>query len=298
VSAGWSWFVIVLTVANILGCVWLLWWTGRRRKDGQPEGETTGHVWDGDLVEGNKPMPRWWINLFYITIVFAFVYLAWYPGLGAFAGVGGWSSERQHAADVQAAQARLEPVLARFRDAPIAALAADSEAVALGRSVFANNCATCHGSDARGARGFPNLMDADWQWGGEPETVLATVLGGRQAVMPPFGPVLGEEGVRATAEFVESLSGRQVDAALAQAGRAHFETLCVACHGPEGHGNPLLGAPNLTDGTWLYGGDTPTIVQAITSGRSGQMPGHAALIGEDRARLAAAWVLAESRAER
>jgi cytochrome c oxidase cbb3-type subunit 3 len=275
-----------------------LWWTARRSKDGKPESETTGHVWDGDLVEGNKPMPRWWINLFYITIVFAFVYLAWFPGLGAFAGVGGWTSEGKHAADVAAAEARLAPVLARFRDFPIAALAADAEAVALGRSVFANNCATCHGSDARGARGFPNLVDADWQWGGEPETVLTTVLGGRQAAMPPFGPVLGEDGVRAVAAYVESLSGRGSDATLAQAGQAHFQALCAACHGPDGHGNPLLGAPNLTDATWLYGGDTATIVQTITNGRMGQMPAHAALIGEDRARLAAAWVLAQSPPER
>jgi cytochrome c oxidase cbb3-type subunit 3 len=291
VSAGWSWFVIVFTVANILGCVWLLWWTRRIRSD-KPEGETTGHVWDGDLVEGNKPMPRWWINLFYITIVFAFVYLAYYPGLGAFAGVGGWTSRAKHEADVAAAQAKLEPILARFRGRPIAELAADPEATALGRSVFANNCATCHGSDARGARGFPNLVDADWQWGGEPDTVLATVLGGRQAAMPPFGPVLGEDGVKAVTAYVESLSGRRADAALAEAGRAHFQALCVACHGPDGLGNPLLGAPNLTDPTWLYGGDTATIAQTIANGRSGQMPAHAELIGADRARLAAAWVLA------
>jgi cytochrome c oxidase cbb3-type subunit 3 len=294
-STGWSWFVIILTVANILGCVWLLWWTGRPSKT--PEGETTGHVWDGDLVEGNKPMPRWWINLFYLTIVFAFAYLAWYPGLGAFAGVGGWTSRGQHAADVQAAQARLEPVLARFREVPIASLAADPEAVALGRSVFANNCATCHGSDARGARGFPNLADADWQWGGEPDTVLATVLGGRQAAMPAFGPVLGEEGVKAATAYVESLSGRRADPTLAQAGQAHFQTLCMACLGPDGQGNPLLGAPNLTDATWLYGGDTATIVTTITNGRGGQMPAHAPLIGEDRVRLAVAWVLAQSRPE-
>jgi cytochrome c oxidase cbb3-type subunit 3 len=237
-------------------------------------------------------MPRWWINLFYITIVFAFVYLAYYPGLGAFAGVGGWTSRSKHEADVAAAQAKLEPILARFRGRPIAELAADPEATELGRSVFANNCATCHGSDARGARGFPTLVDADWQWGGEPDTVLATVLGGRQAAMPPYGPVLGEDGVKAVTAYVESLSGRRPDASLAEAGRAHFQALCVACHGPNGLGNPLLGAPNLTDPTWLYGGDTATIAQTIANGRSGQMPAHAELIGADRARLASAWVLA------
>lgn len=297
-SAGWSWYVIILTVANILGCVWLLWWTGRRRKGDRSESETTGHVWDGDLVEGNRPMPRWWINLFYITIVWGFVYLLWFPGLGAFAGVGGWTSRDMHAADVAAAQAKLEPVLAGFRGQPVAALATNAEAVELGRSVFANNCATCHGSDARGARGFPNLVDGDWQWGGDPDTVLATVLGGRQAAMPAMGAVLGEAGVAATTAYVQSLSGQPVDVNLAAAGSTHFQTLCVACHGPEGRGNPLLGAPNLTDGTWLYGGDAATIAETIGQGRMGQMPAHAALIGEDRARLAAAWVLSQGLAER
>ena len=296
-SAGWTWYVGALTIANILGCLWLLWWTRRKRGD-QPEGETTGHVWDGDLVEGNKPMPRWWINLFYITVFWGLAYLLWYPGLGAFAGVGGWSSRQKHADDVAAAQAKIEPVLARFRDEPLAQLSANADAVALGGSVFANNCATCHGSDARGARGFPNLVDADWQWGGEPDTMLATVLDGRQAAMPPFGPVLGADGVAATAAFVQSLSGQPGDATLVAAGRQHFQTLCMACHGPDGGGNPLLGAPNLADGTWLYGGDLATIAETITNGRSGQMPAHAALIGVDRARLAAAFVLAQGRAER
>ena len=295
-SAGWSLYVAIFTVANILACLWLLWWT-RRKRDGHAEGETTGHVWDGDLVEGNKPMPRWWINLFYITVFWGLAYLLWYPGLGAFAGVGGWSSRQKHEDDVAAAQAKLEPILARYRGEPVAALAANADAVELGRSVFANNCATCHGSDARGARGFPNLTDADWQWGGEPDTVLATVLNGRQAAMPPFGPVLGEDGVKATAAYVQSLSGQPVDPALASAGGAHYQALCIACHGPEGRGNPLLGAPNLTDGTWLYGGGAATIAETIAGGRSGQMPAHAPLIGEDRARLAAAWVLAQQRAE-
>lgn len=296
-SAGWSWFVIILTVANILGCVWLLWWT-RRIRGSKPEGETTGHVWDGDLVEGNKPMPRWWINLFYITIVWAFIYLLWYPGLGSFAGIGGWTSQGEHAADVAAAQAKIEPVLARFRGQPVTALAADAEALELGRSVFANNCATCHGSDARGARGFPNLVDADWQWGGDPDSVLVSVLSGRQAMMPGMGAVLGDAGVAATTAYVQSLSGQPVDQALAAAGSTHFQTLCVACHGADGRGNPMLGAPNLTDGIWLYGGDAETIAETIIKGRMGQMPGHTALIGEDRARLATAWVLAQSLAER
>lgn len=297
-SSGWSWYVIVLTLANILGCLWLLWWTRRPRGDGKPEGETTGHVWDVDLVEGNNPMPRWWINLFYATIVFSLGYLVYYPGLGAFAGTGRWTSQREHAAAVEAAEAQLEPVLARFRAHPVADLARDPEAVALGRSVFANTCSTCHGSDGRGARGFPNLVDADWQWGGDPETVLATVMEGRQAAMPPFAPVIGEDGVKATTEYVRSLSGLLGDGALIAKGSEHFRRICAACHGLDGRGNTLLGAPNLTDGTWLYGGDRATIAETIAGGRSGQMPAHAALIGPDRARLAAAWVLSQQPAER
>jgi len=296
-NAGWSWYIIVLTVANIVGCLWLLWWTRRKRADGKPEAETTGHVWDVDLTEGNKPLPRWWLYLFYLTIVFSFAYLVIYPGLGSFAGVSGWSSEKQHATDVAAAQAKLEPILAGFRDRPIDALASDHEAVELGRSVFANHCATCHGSDGRGARGFPNLTDQDWLFGGEPETVLTTIGSGRQAVMPPFKAILGDPGIAATAAYVQSLSGTQADPALVRAGATHFQMLCVACHGPEAKGNPLMGAPNLTDRVWLFGGDAATIAETIGNGRTSQMPAHADLLGNDRVRLVAAWVVAQSRVE-
>ena len=211
----------------------------RKRADGKPEAPTTGHVWDEDMTEGNQPLPKWWMNLFYLTIVFAFAYLVIYPSLGSFAGVSGWTSQKEHAADVAAAQAKLEPILARFRNQPVAALALDPEATQLGHSVFANNCATCHGSDARGARGFPNLTDQDWLWGGDPETVLTTIRQGRLAAMPALKDVLGEQGVTAAAAYVQSLSGRTVDAALAQAGAQHFQTICAACHGPDGKGNPL-----------------------------------------------------------
>lgn len=294
-NAGWSWYIAVFTVANILGCLWLLWWTGRKRPDLKPEDPTTGHRWDGDLTEYNKPLPRWWLNLFYLTIAFGLGYLVIYPGLGAFGGTRGWSSEREHAADIAAANAKLERALARFRGQPLAVLAGDSAATEFGRSVFANHCATCHGSDARGARGFPNLTDGDWLWGGGPDTILATISDGRQGMMPGFGAALGEEGVTATAAYVQSLGGARVDATLAAAGERHFQTICVACHGSDGTGNPLLGAPNLTDGAWLYGGDPATIAETIRNGRSGQMPAHRDLIGEDRVRLAAAWVIRQGR---
>lgn len=289
-STGWSIYITVLSVLNILGCLWLLWWTSQKREGAKPANETTGHTWDGDLTEYNKPLPKWWLNLFYLTIVFSVVYLVLYPGLGAFAGTRKWTSADQLRADIAQHDARLAPIFARFASLPIDQLAQDPEALALGRSVFANNCATCHGSDARGARGYPNLTDGDWLWGGEADAIVTTVTKGRTAVMPALGGALGDDGVAATAAFVQSLAGVAADPGLVRAGEIHFRTLCVACHGPDGKGNPLLGAPNLTDDTWLYGGDFASISASIANGRNGQMPAQEPIIGADRARLAAAWV--------
>lgn len=297
-SAFWSWFIIVLVVINIAGCAWLLWQTSKRPKGESPE-DTTGHVWDGDLREYNKPLPKWWINLFYLTIAFSIGYLIWYPGMGRFAGTSGWTSAGEHDADVAAAQEKLAPLFARFEGRPIDEIARDDEALELGRSIFGNYCATCHGSDARGAKGFPNLVDGNWQWGGEPEAILQTVLHGRQAAMPPFAAVLGnDQAVTEVAVYVQSLSGQKVDPALAAAGKPRFAMVCTACHGAEGKGNPMLGAPNLTDRVWLYGGDFDTIRTAIVNGRNGQMPAHKDILGETRARLVAAWVYAQDQASR
>lgn len=297
-SAFWSWFIIVLVVINIAGCAWLLWQTSKRPKGESPE-DTTGHVWDGDLREYNKPLPKWWINLFYLTIAFSIGYLVWYPGMGRFAGTSGWTSAGEHDADVAAAQEKLAPLFARFEGRPIDEIARDDEALELGRSIFGNYCATCHGSDARGAKGFPNLVDGNWQWGGEPEAILQTVLHGRQAAMPPFAAVLGnDQAVTEVAVYVQSLSGQKVDPALAAAGKPRFAMVCTACHGAEGKGNPMLGAPNLTDRVWLYGGDFDTIRTAIVNGRNGQMPAHKDILGETRARLVAAWVYAQDQASR
>lgn len=287
-SAFWSWFIIVLVVINIAGCVWLLWYTSRRRPG---EAETTGHVWDGDIREYNKPLPKWWINLFWLTIAFSIAYLVYYPGFGRFAGTSGWTSAGEHDRQRAENEARLAPLFARFADKSIAELAADADARALGQSVFANHCAMCHGSDARGARGFPNLTDDSWQWGGEAEQILTSILAGRQAAMPPFAAVLGsEQAVNETAVYVQSLSGQRVDATLAAAGKPRFEMICAACHGRDGTGMTALGAPNLTDNAWLYGSDFDSIRTAIVQGRSGYMPPHEPIIGSNRARLVAGWV--------
>lgn len=293
-SAGWSWWVIALVALNILGCVWLIWWTGRRRP-GDPGPTDTSHVWDGDLTEYNKPMPRWWVNLFYLTIVFAVGYLIWYPGLGAFAGVARWTSQREHQAQKQEHERRLAATFARYQGKPIDVIARDPRALELGRSIFANTCATCHGSSAQGAIGFPNLADDIWHWGGTPDAVLETVLDGREGVMPPWGEVLagigGENAVASTAAYVRSLSqgGARNDYFAAQ-GERLYESVCVACHGKDGKGDPKVGAPDLTDDYWLYGDSSEQIAASIANGRNGSMPAHRALLGETRARVVAAYV--------
>jgi cytochrome c oxidase cbb3-type subunit 3 len=292
-STGWTLYIAILTIVNIVGCVWLLWWTAKRRPGEDLSKPTTGHVWDETLTEYNKPMPRWWLNLFYITIVFSLVYLVAYPGLGSFAGYKKWTSNNQHDADAQAIEAKLKPLFARFADQPLDQLMHDNEAVNLGRAVFANNCATCHGSDARGAKGFPNLTDSEWLWGGTPDAVQTTILNGRNGVMPALGDALGDQGVIETAVYVQSLSGAPVDRALADAGSKRFATLCVACHGVDGKGNQALGAPDLTNQSWTYGGSYEAIVETLRQGRNGVMPPHAPLIGKDRVRVAAAFVLAQ-----
>ncbi|MFY2765378.1 cytochrome-c oxidase, cbb3-type subunit III [Arenimonas sp. MALMAid1274] len=290
-TTGWSIYVIALVALNILATAWLLWWTARKRKSDANTSETTGHVWDGDLTEYNKPLPRWWINLFYLTIVFAIGYLAWYPGLGNFAGSSGWTSAREHDADKADADARLQLAYGRFEKMPIDEVARDPQAVAFGASLFANHCAQCHGADARGARGFPNLTDADWQWGGTPQDIFTSIHDGRQAAMPALAPAIGGDiGVTEVVAYVQGLSGTRTDPALAAAGKARFAGICAACHGVDGKGNPALGAPNLTDNIWLYGRDFDTLREGLHAGRAGMMPAHGPIIGETRVRLAAAYV--------
>jgi cytochrome c oxidase cbb3-type subunit 3 len=295
-SSAWSWYIIVMVAINILGCVWLLWWTGRSRGVTGSDGETTGHAWDdGAIREYNKPLPRWWLNLFYLTIVFSIGYLIWYPGLGSFAGTSGWSSQAQHDAERDRAEQALAPLFARFESMPIPDIAGDPDGLRLGRSVFANHCAMCHGSDARGALGFPNLADAAWNWGGEPDAILTSILAGREGVMPPLGAVLGSDlAITEVAVYTQSLSGQKVSAGMAAAGKRRYDTLCIACHGADGTGNQALGAPDLTDSAWVYGSSVEAIREGIIKGRHGQMPAHAEIIGPIRARLVAAWVWAQS----
>ena len=297
-SAFWSWFIIILTLGNILACWWLIRWTAKPRAGEAASTETTGHVWDDDLTEYNQPMPRWWLMLFYITIVFGVIYLVLYPGLGSYAGVLGWSQYKEYREEVQAAEERLAPLYDRYVSISIPELARNGEAMRTGQRLFANNCAVCHGSDAGGARGFPNLRDDAWLYGGSPETIRTSILQGRNGVMPPFGPQLGERGVREVAAYVYSLNGREWPRPdLVRAGEQRYKAMCAACHGPEAKGNQELGAPNLTDDAWLHGGSMHNIIETVTNGRRGDMPAHEELLGADRAHVLAAYVYGLGRGE-
>jgi cytochrome c oxidase cbb3-type subunit 3 len=291
-TTGWSLFVIIVTIANILACLWLLRWTSKPRSANEKigGGADTGHVWDKDLREYNNPLPRWWLWLFYITIAFGLLYLVLYPGLGNIAGVKGWTQAGQYQEERAAVEARAAKLLAPLAALPVAELVNNAQAMSTAHNLFQQNCAQCHGSDGGGAVGFPNLANADWQWGGDADTVVATITGGRVAAMPPWGAVLGEPGVEEVVAYVQTLSGQPADATKAAAGQVRFQTVCSACHGMDGKGNPLLGAPNLTDQIWLYGGDVATIKQTVMNGRNGQMPAWGDKLGEQRVKLLAAYV--------
>lgn len=293
-STFWHWYIIVITVGTLAATIWFLLWTSRLRVPSTTEedgSETTGHVWDEDLRELNNPLPRWWLWLFWITIAFSIVYLVLYPGLGRYEGVLGWSQGQQYEEEMAQARAAFEERFGHFEELSLVELSRDSQAVEMGRNLFAHNCSTCHGSDARGARGYPNLTDDHWIWGHTPSQIEQSVVQGRQAAMPPWGDALGEDGVTRTAIYVQKLAGRPVDETMAAAGRQNYMQFCVACHGPEGTGNPALGAPDLTAGVYIYGGDLDSIRATIRNGRNGVMPAQKDLIGETRARLAAAYIL-------
>jgi cytochrome c oxidase cbb3-type subunit 3 len=289
-SSFFNWWIIVITLGNIAACWWLIRWTSRPQAGEAAQGEVTGHVWDEDLQEYNNPLPRWWLWLFYITIVFSLGYLVLYPALGTFDGVLGWSQTNQYEGEVAAAEAKYGPIFEQYAARDLPGLAKDPEARKVGQRLFLNYCATCHGSDAGGAPGFPNLRDGDWLYGGSPQAIKASIMDGRNGIMPPFGPALGEQGVEEVADYVMSLSGRKTDPRLAAAGKPKFEAMCAACHMADGTGNQMLGAPNLTDNIWLYGGSPGVIKKTITDGRSGRMPAHGDFLGEDKVHVLAAYI--------
>jgi cytochrome c oxidase cbb3-type subunit III len=297
-----NFLVIVLTLLNILGCLWLMWWTARSRgptdeKGASLDGSTpgkTGHVWDQDIEEYNNPMPRWWLGLFVLTIVFALAYLVFYPGLGNFAGKLGWTQEQQHRAETEVARVALDRRLAPLKGLSLESLAHNRDAMALAGNLFAANCSTCHGADARGARGFPNLADKDWLYGGDPESIYQSIAAGRHGIMPTLGAALGKQGINEVAAYVFHLSKRRAPEDWVTAGKGRFEALCAGCHGADGKGNQALGAPNLTDTIWLHGSDLDTVTATIANGRDNEMPAHLDALGETKVRLLAAYVVSLS----
>ncbi len=284
-SSAFSWFVILGTLGSLLIFFLILY---LNRSTTNP-GRTTGHSYDG-IEEFDNPLPAWWFWGFVISILFGIGYLLYYPGLGNFTGLGGWSQVGALEADQNNADERYGPIFAQYAAVPIDELSQDSSAMRMGRRLFATNCAVCHGSAGTGSEGFPNLTDHEWLWGSDAEQIKTTISGGRTAMMPAWGAALQDQGVHEVAEYVMQLAGREVDSELATAGKARFDMFCVACHGPDGGGQPMLGAPALSNEVWLYGNSRLRIEDAIRNGRSGQMPAFAERLGADKVHILSAYV--------
>lgn len=288
-SSFWPLFISAITVLGILGCALLLWVTNKTRVQ-VTQDNSTGHVWDENLREMNNPLPRWWVWLFIITIVFAIIYLIIYPGMGSYQGKLGWTQVGQFEAEMAKANEVTEPLYAKFVAMSPEEVAADEQAMAIGGRLFLNNCAQCHGSDAGGSKGFPNLTDHDWLYGGTPENIKTTLINGRMGMMPPMAAAVGnEEDVLNVANYALSLSNSQHDAARAELGKEKF-MLCAACHGPDGKGNQMIGAPNLTDGIWLHGAGEKNIVAMINNGKTNQMPAQADKLSEAQIHVLTAYI--------
>jgi cytochrome c oxidase cbb3-type subunit 3 len=287
-SSGWSVFVAVATIVSLVACLVLLAIASRRKVI--PGDDTTGHVWDGDLKELNNPLPRWWMVLFVLTVLFSFAYLWLYPGLGSFEGRWQWSSSAQYDAERARMAEQVAPLYEKFAAASPQVLARDAQAMGVGQRLFINHCATCHGSDARGSKGFPDLTDDDWLWGGSFDAIKLSIAKGRTGTMPPMAAAVGgAEDVRRVAHYVLSLSGSPHDTLAGQLGRDKFAA-CAACHGQGGRGNPALGAPNLSDKVWLHGWGEQAIVALINQGKTNVMPAHEGRLTPDQIHVLAAYV--------
>lgn len=291
-SGFWDVYVAVITVVSIVACAVFLKSQSVRKAPGKVD--TTGHTWDEDLAEYNNPLPLWWSWLFYLTIVFGLGYLVLYPGLGSWKGTLGWTEVGQYQRETELAAKQFGPIYDKFAAMDVAALSKNPEALAIGQKIFLNTCAQCHASDGGGSRGFPNLTDNDWLYGGDAKTVETSIAGGRNGVMPVFGEALKAEDIKDVAHYVMSLSGGAADSIRVARGRETFTKICAACHGPEGKGNPALGAPNLTDRIWLHGSGEARIIETVTRGRTSHMPAHQELLGDTKVKLVAAYVLSLS----
>jgi cytochrome c oxidase cbb3-type subunit 3 len=291
VSEFWNWYVIVIVLASIFACAALLYVQG---KSTFTPGKTCGHVWDETLEEYNNPMPKWWSWLFVITVVFSLVYLVLYPGLGSFKGVLGWTQYGAHKLEVEKMDATVKPLFDKYMAMDLKAVAADKEANEMGKRMYLTYCMQCHGADARGAKGFPNLADSDWLYGGEPDQIKQTIADGRMGVMPPHAQ-LGADTIKDLANFVRSLSGLPNDSVRTAKGKEAFASAgCLGCHGADGKGMQAIGAPNLTDKVWLYGSSEAAITETITNGRQNKMPAWKEFLGDAKVHLLSAYVLSLS----
>lgn len=287
-SSLWSWWVIIGTVVSMIACVWLIVFTNRQRASKEEIAESEAHVWDEDIRELNNPLPMWWLWLFILTIIWSVGYLIYYPGLGTFSGTSEWTQEGQYDAEVAAAEARYGPIFAKYGAMEVTDLVNDPDALSIGASLFANYCSQCHGSGALGARGFPNLTDDDWLYGGSPAQIEQSIMSGRTGIMPPLGAVFASD--EALDEMVSYVQAMPDGMDTSSPAHTQYMTLCIACHGADGSGMQALGAPNLIDDIWLYSSSPQQIRKSIVEGRSGAMPAHGHLIGPDRARVLAAYV--------
>ena len=295
-SGFWTWFISLATIVSIIGILIFLLKCSKRSPDEDPDNvKTMGHVWDGDLEEYNNPLPTWWFYWFILTIVWAAAYLVFYPGLGSYAGVLGWTQVNQLANEMQVAEEKYGPLYQQYLNTDIATLATDDAALKVGERLYASYCTTCHGSDARGARGYPNLRDDDWLYGGNPEQIKTTLMQGRNGVMPPWSEILSSDDVFNVTSYVEQLAAREVDDMHAASGKKIFNTNCAMCHGAEGKGNVMFGAPNLTDEIWLYGGSQKKIMESINAGRNGVMPAHKEFLGEAKVHILTAYIYSLSK---
>jgi cytochrome c oxidase cbb3-type subunit 3 len=292
-SEFWDLYIAVLTVVSIVACALFLKSQSVRKAPGSSD--MTGHTWDGDLAEYNNPLPRWWSWMFYLTIFFSLGYLVLYPGLGSWRGTLGWSQITQLKQEQELALKRYGPLYEKFAATDVEVLAKNADALATGQKLFLNNCAQCHASDGGGSRGFPNLSDLDWLWGGSPEAIRTSIAEGRIGIMPPWGPVLGEQRIKDVAHYVRSLSGLTHDSIRAARGKEDFDKTCIACHGPQGKGNAAMGAPDLTDKVWLHGSTEEAVIQTIARGRLDQMPAHKDKLSPAQIHLLTAYVYSLSR---
>ena len=295
----WSWYITLLTVGSLVALFWLIFATRKGEVHKNPTEQTMGHSFDG-IEEYDNPLPKWWFMLFVGTLVFSVAYLLLYPGLGNFKGLlpgyeDGWTQVNQWQREMDRADELYGPIFAKYAAMPIEEVAKDERALKMGGRLFASNCSVCHGSDAKGSYGFPNLTDNEWRWGGEPEDIKTSILKGRQGAMPAQGPAIGEDGVRNVAAYVlTELAGRELPEGVEadiEAGQKVFAGTCFACHGADGKGMAAMGAPNLTNpAAFIYGSSYAQLQQTIRYGRHGNMPAQEEFLGNDKVHLLAAYV--------